>query len=1079
VKARHAPAVVVRRFAASRACSLRLTGTGAPSRRPFTLLAALAATAFAVLALGAPLASAAAPESPEVHFLTGFPTIGSSEVLVFGVLDPGQSGGGQEPLTWEFLYRQSASECTGGAATPAQNSNGEGHQEVSEFIEGLTPGTQYTVCLRAENAAAEAAVSAPLTFTTLTPAETPETTPATPVTANSAQLNGVLSPHSPEGPGVLYHFVYQASSTGCSGGNETEPSGVSAGGEAEAVSQEIEGLAPGTTYAYCLVAQIRFEAEVISAPGFFTTAAAAPSVLGGTALEVGTSTATLGAQITAAGLPTTYDVEYVTEEQFRAGGFSGAAVAPVPPAELPGSATAEPVQVTLSGLSPVTIYHFRFRAQNELSDFGPATGTEGRFATIPPAGPLPDGRAAELVSTAGIFGEPYIQTSPHEFIETGLNYSFYPFQAAADGEAVAYVGEPAETGGNGNTGAGLGEQWLATRTPEGWTTQAVGPDDSIHQAGIATYQAFSEDLSQGVLIGSANPLTPEVPVGCRALYSRATDTGAYRALFDLDESPEPGAVGPCGLPLYAGASQDRSQTIFQTQAALTPGAVRATNPQIRFACNFGCNLYDAVGGHLLPVNVLGGHPVPDASFGGFPGEAEAEHELPDLSGAISEDGSRIFWTDTEPGPDFEHVYVFEDGATNVQVSGSGPARYWTATPDGRYAYYTEEGELWRFDTDANTREALAGPGSAVLGVIGVNQVKHDEGEPDGNYLYLVAEGVPLATNQVENGDGPEEAEEGRPNLYLIHDGVTTFVAGLSSRDDEVKVDVNFGGIIGGDWKGALGLRTAAVSPDGRNLVFESGRPLTGYANTSALVPTPVREAFVYSAADGRLVCASCQPSGLSPSVHERAEAGSGEPKLPVSLESSTYIHRWMSADGNRVFFDSEQPLSPLDTNGTQDVYEWERQGEGTCTSANASPFNDGCVFLLSGGDGPGYSFLIDADEEGQNVFLEHLGPLGQVKAPAGRNELYDLRVSGGFEEAAAAACEGEACRGPLAAPPSSPSGGSSQFSHEEEPKGCKKGFVKKKGKCVRRSKTHKKKHRHHKHPRMHRTHAKHDSGGSK
>jgi hypothetical protein len=1061
---------------------------GAPSRRPFTLLAALAATAFAVLALGAPLASAAAPEAPEVHFLTGFPTIASSEVLVFGVLDPGQSGGGQEPLTWEFLYRQSASECTGGAATPAQPSNGEGHQEVSEFIEGLTPDTQYTVCLRAENAAAEAAVSAPLTFTTLTPAETPETTPATQVTADSAQLNGVLSPHSPEGPGVEYHFIYQASGAGCSEEHRTEPSGVSPGGEAEPVSYEIEGLAPATTYAYCLVAHIRFEEEVQSAPGFFTTAAAEPSVLGGTALEVGTSTATLGARITADGLPTTYDIEYVTEAQFQAGGFSGAAVAPVPPAELPGSATSEPVQVTLSGLSPVTIYHFRFRAQNELSDFGPATGTEGRFATIPPPGPLPDGRAVELVSTAGIFGEPYYETSPQGPEVIGLNQSHYPFQAAADGEAVTYVGEPAATGGDGVTGTDNGEQWLATRTPNGWTTRAFGPDARFGGDIIEPYQAFSEDLSQGVLHGSGtSPLTPEVPVGCGALYSRATATGAYRALFDPDEAPEPGKG--CGRPLYAGAGQDGSQTIFQTEAALTRGAVPATglNSAEKGGCKLGCNLYDAVGGHLLPVNELGGHPIPDASFGGFPGEEEAptQEGYPDLSGVISEDGSRIFWTDTEPGPDFEHVYVFEEGTHNVQVSGPGPARYWTATPDGRYAYYTEEGRLWRFDTEAapgQQRQPLTLEGAGVQGVIGVNE----EGE-DGAYLYFVAEGLPLAANQVENGGGTEIAEEGRPNLYLIHDGVTTFVAGLSSHDDRVEVDINSGGVIGGDWYGGLGLRTAAVSPDGGHVVFESIRPLTGYTNTSAQAPAPVREAFVYSAADGEIVCASCQPAGLSPSVHENEERGTGEPRLPVSLASATYMHRWMSADGDRVFFDSEQPLSPLDTNGTQDVYEWERQGEGSCTAANASPLDHGCVFLLSGGDGPGYSFLIDADEEGDNVFLEHLGPLGQVKAPAGNNELYDLRVGGGFEEAATAACSGEGCRGPLAAPPGSPPFASSRFSQEEQPKGCKKGFVKRHGHCVKKPSKHKGKsgkhkkgkHKKGKHKKSHKRTAGHNGGGRK
>ena len=89
--------------------------------------------------------------------------------------------------------------------------------------------------------------------------------------------------------------------------------------------------------------------------------------------------------------------------------------------------------------------------------------------------------------------------------------------------------------------------------------------------------------------------------------------------------------------------------------------------------------------------------------------------------------------------------MFENGTGNVQVSGAGPAEYWTATPDGRFAYYTEEGELWRFDTQANTRERITAEGASVLGVIGTNKV----GE-DGAFLYFVAEGV-LAANQNAEG----------------------------------------------------------------------------------------------------------------------------------------------------------------------------------------------------------------------------------------------------------------------------------------------------------------------------------------
>jgi hypothetical protein len=66
------------------------------------------------------------------------------------------------------------------------------------------------------------------------------------------------------------------------------------------------------------------------------------------------------------------------------------------------------------------------------------------------------------------------------------------------------------------------------------------------------------------------------------------------------------------------------------------------------------------------------------------------------------------------------------------------------------------------------------------------------------------------------------------------------------------------------------------------------------------------------------------------------------------------------------------------------------------------------VFLLSGGSSQGFSFLIDADAPGSNVFFEHVGPLGQVVAPIDHNEIYDVRVDGGFAQAALG-CSGSSC----------------------------------------------------------------------
>jgi hypothetical protein len=612
------------------------------------------------------------------------------------------------------------------------------------------------------------------------------------------------------------------------------------------------------------------------------------------------------------------------------------------------------------------------------------------------ASTLPDARAVELVSTAVNVGEPYSPSAPLIGLASSADQ---PFQASVDGEAVAYIGDPGVEAGNGYIGSGAGTQWLATRGADGWRTGVITPGST--ELGTS-YQAFSSDLSTGILETNVEPaLASDAPAGCWELYSRASSTATFTSLVTATSTP-----GSCGRPLFAGSSSDGSDVIFQTEAALTPNAEDATEvPAGRGkhsggaekgeACMFGCNLYEATAGHLRLVNVLpgtGGHAVPNASFGGY---EEAGNAKTALSNVISTDGSRIFWTDTQSGTLFGHVFVLEDGATEVPVSGEDAAQYWTASPDGRFAYYTEGEQLWRFDTQSNTRQVLEGPGSGVQGVVDINST----GE-DGGYVYFVASGV-LAKNQNSNKDS---AVGGAPNLYLLHGGAASFIAELSPEDDAVAAySAGAGTDRYGDWVQNPADRTAQVAPDGEHLAFVSTRELTGYDNENP-PDGRVSEAFTYAAGTGQVDCASCDTSGESPTVLQ----GSNESPLPVAAESNVYARRSMSVDGGRLFFDSLQPLVANDTNGLQDVYEWEADGEGSCAGRSVSPVNGGCVYLLSGGKSQDFSFFIDADATGSNVFLTHRGPLGAVEVPSGDNELYDLRVNGGFSSSTIG-CTGAGC----------------------------------------------------------------------
>jgi hypothetical protein len=267
---------------------------------------------------------------------------------------------------------------------------------------------------------------------------------------------------------------------------------------------------------------------------------------------------------------------------------------------------------------------------------------------------------------------------------------------------------------------------------------------------------------------------------------------------------------------------------------------------------------------------------------------------------------------------------------------------------------------------------------------------------------------------------------------------------------------------------------AEVTPDGQGVAFSSMLPLTGYDNVSPTDPGHghIPELFVYAwgATGGRLYCASCNPSGKPPTEDVADEGKVGRRGYQVGgwVHPSiweTYMQRWLSNDGNRVFFDTAQPLVAQDTNGHADVYEWEREGAGSCGQPG------GCVYLLSGGSSTDDSFFLDASANGTDAFFMTRAQL----VPEDREEafhVYDVRaphVPGeavGFPPVAGAVCGGECHTSPqaalaFAAPVSATFSGAGNLSPPEpsatpvskpKPKKkfvCRRGFARRGGRCVR------------------------------
>lgn len=617
---------------------------------------------------------------------------------------------------------------------------------------------------------------------------------------------------------------------------------------------------------------------------------------------------------------------------------------------------------------------------------------------------LPDGRGYELVSPGGQEVYSPENTRPiEEDIRTEL-----PFRAAATGEAVAYVGDPPAslTEGNGNTGNGGGNSYVATRSPAGWSSKDVMPTTVG-----GNYVDFSAGLEDGVL--SYVNFPPSFPAltasvgenaslrGCSVLYERQVPVGSTQALFEETQSPE--FCGEEGEPLFAGANEGAagaspfSDLLIQTMADLTPGGEES---------EFGkFNLYERANGKLNPINILAGSPAPNATFGAPSLEGPAAN----FSHDISADGSRIVWTDLNTGPtdpNAGRIFLHEGEATNLPVS-EGAARYWTATADDSLIYYVENGALWTYDAAKHERTELAGEGTEgepanVEGVVGA-----DENAGDGPDVYFVATQV-LTNNANALG---EHASAGQPNLYLDSGAVTSFIATLSVEDDEISEGI--GGNHLGDWQVSPAYRTAEVDQNASAVAFLSRQPLTGYDNEEqrpGRSPVHVPELFVYEAASHSLYCASCDPSGAPPADEVEEQGGA---LVPVSFNAN-YMPHWLSSDGDKVFFDTPEPLASTDTNGRQDVYEWEVGKAGSCPVSSIT----GCLSVLSGGTGTDWSYLVDASSSGSNVFFTTRTRL----LPSDQNDLtdlYDARVGGGFSEVSSG-CTGAACEASSAEPQAPP-----------------------------------------------------------
>jgi hypothetical protein len=719
----------------------------------------------------------------------------------------------------------------------------------------------------------------------------------------------------------------------------------------------------------------------------------------------------------------------------------------------------EPVSLQLSGLTPDTTYHFRGVAANEV---GMATESEPHtFATSVPLGPpLPDERAYELVSPPARMGDVY-PAEPYKHdggscksCVAGWNARKAPMQASADGQAVAYEGDPFFGGQKAEANS-----YVSRRGEGSWGTAAL----STPQLEAQVFKAFSPDLSKAIMLQVAPALTTEAPEGFAELYLREEGKG-LRTLI-TSEPPnrfagEPAKVANAFQVEYAGAnagsegSEAFSHVIFAANDALTPAA------EEKEVAADERDLYEWSGGELRLVNVLPSEEVAAQPVFGSGQMLAAGDETPNFSHAISDSGNRIFWS-TEPDG---QVYMREGGGTTIELPDH-TGKFLTASPDGSKVLLSD-GSMYELNEEEGAYELSADLTHGKGGFQGIAGTAEDLAR-----VYFVDTEALTGAEEVDAND--EAAEEGAFNLYLWEgeegEGTVSFIGRLAAEDNHQGDTAQLGA-----WRAGPGSRLAQASADGRFLAFQSTTQLTPDAAEN--LPRETRtcigsgtegrlacsEVFEYDAVNKTLICASCNPQG------ERPLGGSTLSLIDTPREFFPQPENLPAEGKGRLFFDSLDALSQSDTNGRiQDVYEFEPAGVGTCTRPK------GCLALISGGHGPKDSVFVNASASGDDVFFASRDQL----VGADKNDLmdlYDARKGGGLKEEAPAPCAGEACAGPIPAPPPFQAPSSNQVPPEGpvKPAACRKGFVRKGGKCVRRHKP-----RHHK-QRHHRA-AKHHRGGAR
>jgi hypothetical protein len=530
-------------------------------------------------------------------------------------------------------------------------------------------------------------------------------------------------------------------------------------------------------------------------------------------------------------------------------------------------------------------------------------------------------------------------------------------------------------------------------TPENVTGFEGGAKTAF--GGNLEYLKATSDLAH-VVFGSPLKLTSAAPSGEEApegLYEWSAEKASTEQLSFISVLPPAGKQTqgkPAGEPLLGADEVAQSQS---ARNAISSDGRRVFWTGIKVLAGEHTVRYlfmrDTTTNTTLKVNAI----EEGCTCKESAGEKAEEFNKVNFQMANS-DGSRVFFTDTEP--------LTSDSKLKPPKSSEAER------PADLYVCEVIEKEGKPACKLTDLTASFTGPGAVVGEVLG--------GAADGSNVYFVANGAPAGGSQ-GGCTLPEEAPlspESKCNLYVDH-----YDVGLQKWDEPKLVAVlseeDFpdwgGGIFAGKYLWRL---SARVSPSGEYLAFMSNSPLTGYDNRDlnpAAGEAKDEEVFVYDAeaATEPLRCASCNPNPAQrpTGVLDQLNAGEGlslrvDPAAvwdgkwlagsipggwtPLNSENEPPYQSRYLLDNGRLFFNSADALVAEDTNhrsetigetstqvGVEDVYEYEPAGVGGCAGPAA------CVALLSSGSSEQESAFMDASEPRTK---------GGTPSPAGGNDAF-------------------------------------------------------------------------------------------